>query len=145
MPTEGMGAGGIAWALTPGVDMGAIEHAKEIADLVKKYNDKELYERIVTLREEIITLREERNRLTEQVAELQEAMAVDADLVRDGNVYYIEEGEGRHGPYCMACWDYDRKLVNLSVSNRRRSGGGVVQRIDCTICRARVVSGRGDG
>ncbi len=34
--------------------MGVVDHAKEIADLIKKYNDQDLYERIVALREEIL-------------------------------------------------------------------------------------------
>ena len=47
--------------------MSILNNAKEIADLIKKYNDQDLYERIVALREQILELREENLSLKEVV------------------------------------------------------------------------------
>lgn len=96
--------------------MGIIDNAKEIAELVKKYNDQELYQKLVSLREEILSLREENLQLREAIAQLESSSKIAAELKRDGNAYYIsKEEQDRLGPFCMTCWDYDSKLVNMSV------------------------------
>ncbi len=38
--------------------MNILDNAKSIAELVKKYNDQDLYERIIDLRDEIFKLKE---------------------------------------------------------------------------------------
>lgn len=40
---------------------------------------------------------------------------ISKSLVRTGNMYYRIEGEKKTGPYCMACWDGDGKLVNVML------------------------------
>ena len=112
--------------------MSIIDHAKELADLIKKYNDQDLYERIVTLREEILTLREENLSLKDEVKCLQETADITGRLIREGNCYFFKDDENREHPYCLTCWDSDRKLVSLILSVDR-SG----KRITCGICAAR--------
>jgi hypothetical protein len=112
--------------------MSIIDHAKEIADLIKKYNDQELYERIVTLREEILELREENILLKQNVNKLKEEQAIGSRLIRKGNCYFFTDDEKEERPYCLTCWDYDRKLVSLILS---KSGWGT--HITCGVCKAR--------
>lgn len=117
--------------------MSIIDNAKEIAELVKKYNDQELHQKIVSLREEILEIREENLQLREAVSGLETRTKIAAELIRDGNAYYIEkEGEARLGPYCMACWDYDSKLVNMSVHTINIQGHKSTS-IKCGVCAAR--------
>lgn len=97
-----------------------VEHAKEIAELIRKYNDIELYQKIVDLRDEIFALREDNLALREKVKELEEAADIAPRLSRNGNVYNLTEKDGaKKGPFCMTCWDADRKLVNLLLSKDR--------------------------
>ena len=94
--------------------MDIIGQAKEVADLVKKYNDIELYQKIVDLRDEIFQLREENLSLKEQLRESRMVDTIQPQLRRDGNVYWRTDERGhKSGPFCMACWDGDRKLVNV--------------------------------
>lgn len=110
--------------------MGIVDHAKEIAELVRKYNDQDLYERIVTLREEILELREENLRLKEQLKSIEETKSIQSKLIRKGN-YYVKEDdpEGKTNIYCLTCWDYEKKLVSLMQ--------GMHGTISCGICVAR--------
>ena len=110
--------------------MSIISNAKEIADLVKKYNDQELYQKLVSLREEILEIREENVSLKEEVKTLKEAQKISVTLIRKDN-YYIKEGDidRKEGIFCMSCWDYDNKLVNLHL--------GLYDTIVCNICVAR--------
>jgi len=117
--------------------MSIIENAKEIAELVKKYNDQDLYQRIVELREEILALREENLGLREQVSKLRNNSEVGKNLVRDGNAYFLQSEVGeRKGPFCLACWDYENKLVNLKVSTSNIQGRKYTS-YHCNICTAR--------
>lgn len=94
--------------------MNILENAKELAVLIKKYNDQDLYQRIVDLRDEIFSLREENLALKEQVRAFEEAADISSELTRKENVYYRHHPDGRtSGPYCLGCWDGDRKLVNV--------------------------------
>lgn len=58
-----------------------------------------------------------------EVAQLEEAGLdnstlndeISRSLVRRGNMYYRLENGKESGPYCMACWDGDNKLVNVML------------------------------
>jgi hypothetical protein len=65
--------------------MGALENVKEIASLVQKYHDQELYQRMVDLRDEIFALREENLSLKETLKQMQDATDISDDLVRENN------------------------------------------------------------
>ena len=112
--------------------MSILDDAKQIAELVKKYNDQDLYERIVALREEILALREENIGLKEELRKCQEAADIAERIVRVGNCYYFKNDAKREKPFCLTCWDADRKLVSLIM------GGGMHGKtIKCGICAAR--------
>ena len=113
--------------------MSIVGHAKEIADLVKKYNDQDLYERIVTLREEILALREENLSLKGETKRLQTNADIADRLIREGNCYYFKDDEKKEHPYCLTCWDFNRKLVSLILSRSRGE-----THIRCSICAARI-------
>jgi hypothetical protein len=112
--------------------MGIVDHAKELADLIKKYNDQELYERIVTLREEILALREENIGLKEDLRKLREASDISSQLIRQGNCYFRKDDVKQEHPFCLTCWDADRKLVSLILSTDQWG-----THIKCGICAAR--------
>lgn len=117
--------------------MGILDNAKDIAELVKKYNDQDLYQRIVDLRAEILELREENLRLREELNELQKATDISNELIREGNAYYRESEDGQKlGPFCMACWDYDSKLVNVNVHRTTIQGRTHIS-YRCAICSTR--------
>lgn len=112
--------------------MSILDDAKQIADLVKKYNDQELYERIVTLREEILALREENIKLKEALAKNEADAAINEKLVRIGNCYFFKDDTKKERPYCLTCWDADRKLVSLILSSDHWG-----THIKCGVCNAR--------
>ncbi|MCK5226149.1 MAG: hypothetical protein KAQ89_05480 [Planctomycetes bacterium] len=112
--------------------MNIIEHAKEVADLIKKYNDQYLYERIVTLREEILEIREENIQLKQEVKAMKETQDIGSKLIRKGNRYFFKDDVEEDRPYCLTCWDYDRKLVSLILTKDRFG-----TRIKCGVCAAR--------
>ncbi|HPG01074.1 MAG TPA: hypothetical protein PLE77_13525 [Kiritimatiellia bacterium] len=112
--------------------MSIIDDAKQIGDLIKKYNDQDLYERIVALREQILVLREENITLKDELKKAKDDATTASQLIRDGNCYFLKDDEKRERPFCLTCWDSDRKLVSLILSEDRWG-----THIKCGICMAR--------
>jgi hypothetical protein len=90
--------------------MGAVENIKDIADLVKKFNDIELNRRILNLENEVLDLSRDKRRGEERIEELERALKFSKELVlRDG--FYWAQGDNTG--FCTACWDAKRLAVHV--------------------------------
>lgn len=112
--------------------MNITETLKTAADLALKYKEMDLYEQIVSLREQILALREQNVSLREEITAIRQTIEISSQLVRDGNSYFKTSDAERKHPYCLACWDYEHKLVSLTTRNSSR---GKILR--CAICDSR--------
>lgn len=112
--------------------MDLIENVKNLAGLVKKYQDQELYQILVELREQIIQLKEENISLKEENGSLKQKLKTVQEIERIGNSYFLKNDTKREQPFCLPCWDYDGKLVSQIVN--KNSHGTFVS---CSICAAR--------
>ncbi|MFZ2643637.1 MAG: hypothetical protein WA117_21780 [Verrucomicrobiia bacterium] len=87
---------------------------RDIQELLKKGLTLEAQEKIMELREAALQLQEEKLTFEQRVRELEQALVIQGELVRDGNVYFrVRDGGQRDGPFCLSCWDGDRKLINV--------------------------------
>ena len=93
--------------------MSIISNAKEIADLVKKIGNVDLYRRIVDLEGEIVELSGQNHSLKEQIAALAQKLKLRAQLKFAEGMYWLIDGENKDGPFCQRCYDADGKLVRL--------------------------------
>lgn len=93
--------------------MSIINNAKEIADLVQKLGNIELYRKIVELEAQIIDLTRENHTRSEQVSELQRQLSVKGQLRYEEKMYWLVDGNKKEGPYCQRCYDLEQKLVRL--------------------------------
>lgn len=87
--------------------MSILENAKEVADLIKKYNDQELYEKIVSLREEILELRTENLTLKQDFEDLKRRQ-YEASNVRFSEPFFCGSDDRN---CCPHCWQSDGKLI----------------------------------
>jgi hypothetical protein len=85
-----------------------IKGVKEVGEIVKKYNDVPLYEKIITFQAQLVELAEERMELTAKVRDLSEKLEKKAKT-RFENPYFCEEGN--EVPLCPKCFsNSDGKL-----------------------------------
>jgi hypothetical protein len=97
--------------------MGAIDTAKEIANLVQKYNDIELMRRIVELETEVFELVQQNREKDDTIEKLIKAMELKGKMVCEFSAYYQvdEQGNKIAGPFCTNCFDNEhatRRLVS---------------------------------
>jgi hypothetical protein len=90
--------------------MGAVENIKEVADLVKKFNDIELNRRILNLENEVIDLSRDKRRAEDKVEELEKALKFKGELTFRDPYYFVE---GDPSAYCPGCWDSKRMAVHI--------------------------------
>ena len=109
--------------------MGVVENMKDVADLVKKYNDIELNRRILNLENEVLDLSRDKRRAEQRVEELERALKFQQALMFKPPFYYLGDDPN---PYCPACWDSKRIAVHLH-HDREPMGVGDGKR--CPACK----------
>ena len=81
--------------------MSIIDNVKEIAVLVKKLGDIELYRRIVELEGEVIELTQEKREFEEKIQTVEKKLAFSKKMTFRDPFWYAE---GDNIPYCPRCW-----------------------------------------
>jgi hypothetical protein len=90
--------------------VGILEEVKEVADLIKKVGDADLYRKIVNLEGEVFKLARDNRHLQQQIESLQEALALSKKFSFKDPYYWVE---GDSAPYCPACWDTKKLATNI--------------------------------
>jgi hypothetical protein len=90
--------------------MSILDSAKEIADVIKKMGDIELYRKIVELEGQLIDLTREKRELEDRCHKLENELAFSKTLTFKPPVYYAE---GDSTPYCATCWENEAKAIHL--------------------------------
>ncbi len=106
--------------------MSIISNAKEIADLIKKLGDAELYRKIIELEGEIIELTRENRSLDDRVEDLTASLKVKQKMRFKEPFYFMGEDKT---PYCSKCWDVNSVAVHLFYSGE--------DLYDCPSCKNR--------
>lgn len=109
--------------------MGVVENMKEVADLVKKFNDIELNRRILTLENEVLDLSRDKRRLEEEVEKLRATLKLQKELVFKSPFYYLE---GDATPHCPGCWESKRLAIHL---HRARKPLPIGDCMECPSCK----------
>ena len=108
--------------------MSIVENVKEVADLVKKLGDVELYRKIVELEQEVFDLTRLNRNQEEEIVRLNELVITKQKMMFRKPFYFIENDEQ---PYCSNCWEVNRVTVHLVGPMKVGSG----PRYDCPNCK----------
>ncbi len=117
--------------------MGLIDNLKDVADLVRKAGDTELYRRITALEGEVIDLTRANRHLELENEDLKGKLAVRAAMTFKPPFWYVE---GDDVPYCPQCWEADAKQVHLQGPDEVGAG----MRFDCPNCKQMFITDRRD-
>lgn len=107
--------------------MGAVENVKEVADLIRKFNDINLNRRILDLENEVLDLSRDKRRAEEKAEELERLLQLEEKLTFGAPFYWLEKDKT---PYCPSCWEDKHKAVHVVfVFDNERNA-----RFDCPTC-----------
>jgi hypothetical protein len=95
-------------------NMSIVENVKEIADLVKKVGDRELYRKILELEEAVFALSRENRELKDSCESLKEKLAFSAKLTHRHPLYYVQDDLV---PFCPRCWESEQQAIHLIGQN----------------------------
>lgn len=115
--------------------MGLLENMKEVADLIKKVGDIELYRKVVESEGEVIELTREKRQLEDRVREL-EALAALQKEMKFSVPFYFQDGD--ETPFCPTCWERNRAAVHLFLVFKNAGG----TRWDCYSCKSSYMTDR---
>ena len=109
--------------------MDTLDKIKELASLVQKVGDIDLYRRIVELQGEVVELSTRNFRLEKKCAELEGELNKKKALSHHKQLYF---SEGDPIPYCPRCWETNDKLIHLFRSRGQYAAG--VHGWECHTC-----------
>ncbi len=92
----------------------AVQGVKEIAELVRKYNDFPLYEKIVNLQEQVLELTSERCALRDENDTLKTQL-VERTKTAFRNPYYFAEGD--EVPLCPRCYETTNRQLRVHLTH----------------------------
>lgn len=95
--------------------MSIISNAKEIAGLVKKLGDIELYRKIIELEREIIGLTHEKRESDDEVIRMKILLDKTEEMTWNKPFYYVE---GDETPFCAPCWEVNKVQVHLKNTGK---------------------------
>lgn len=93
--------------------MSIVDNIKDVANIVRKADNIDLYRQILDLQQEALELVEENNNLKTELQEIRKSTDIQEKLVFEDNSYFIRDEYRNDGPYCTTCWDYEGKLVRM--------------------------------
>lgn len=107
---------------------------KDLYAILKEAGKIDEYQKILELLDDSLKNREKIEELINENKQLKEQLAVAGKIRFENNAYYLEQD----GPFCMNCYDRDRKLIRLP----ERPGFDSLQ---CPTCKNYFDQGRGGG
>ena len=100
--------------------MGIYDTIKDVTNLVKQIDNKELYGKILDLQNQASGLLEKVRKKEKiikkkenEINELKEQLKIKENLEYDGKVYRLENNNSEF--YCPRCWEVDNNLVHLKT------------------------------
>ncbi len=91
--------------------MGLIEEVKQVADLLKKAGEMDLYRKLVDLQGEIVNLSAEKLKTEQENTELKKRLKL-KQAMEFKFPYYYQDGD--RYPFCRHCWEAKEIAVHLN-------------------------------
>lgn len=87
---------------------------KNVADIVKKADNLELYAMLLDLQSKALELQEENAQLKQQLADRSRIESLRARIIRHDQPFITLQDDDNHILYCAQCWDSKEKLIQMN-------------------------------
>ena len=117
----------------------SMEIIKEAVALARKYDNIELYQKLLTVEENLVELREENLKFREEIGSLNERLKLKSQIIFEGVTYWIEDDEmtkdSSRTPICRNCYDKEGKVFRLPIESGFEPDGAPNRFILCHNCK----------
>jgi ribosomal protein L37AE/L43A len=90
-----------------------IDILKTSGKILKEAGKIEQYEQIVDAQQKITEMQQRIISLEEDNKNLKEKLEIKGKIMAEENVYWVENGNKKDGPFCTCCYDSEYKLIRL--------------------------------
>lgn len=95
--------------------MGLYDGIKDVAKIVQKADNIDLYMKLLDLGEQALELQNENSKLKEEIARLKKAKITEEKIERHESPYITLSDDPMKLKYCAVCWDTEQKLVQMKI------------------------------
>lgn len=88
---------------------------KNVADIVKKADNLELYAMLLDLQSKALELQEENTQLKQQLEDRSRIESLRARIIRHDQPFITLHDDENHILYCAQCWDSKEKLIQMNT------------------------------
>lgn len=93
--------------------MGLYEGIKDVANVIQKADNIELYSKLLDLSAQALELQKENTRLGSENERLRKQEDLTQRIVRHSETYITLKNDDAEIMYCSCCWDNSNKLIQL--------------------------------
>ena len=93
--------------------MGLYEGIKDVANVIQKADNIELYSKLLDLSAQALELQKENTRLEDENNRLRKQEDLTQRIIRHSETYITLKDDESKIMYCSCCWDNSNKLIQL--------------------------------
>jgi hypothetical protein len=97
--------------------MGLYEGIKDVAKVIQKADNVELYRQLIDLSAQALDMQNEISRLSAENTELKKLRDIDSRIERHQEPYITLKDDPNQILFCSHCWDYEQKLIQVKCYN----------------------------
>lgn len=95
--------------------MGLVENIKDVAKIVQKSDNLDLYRQLINISEQALDQQNTINHLQEKIERLNKKLKNKEKIQRHPELYLTLEGDDNI-IYCTHCWDNEEKLIQMRTT-----------------------------
>src|SRR3989344_368495 len=94
--------------------MAIFDELKSIGRVLQEAGKIEQYRQILDALQKLLEMQKKIDELETENKGLKEEFEIKGNLIPEKNVYWLEKDGFKDGPFCICCWDSERKLIRLN-------------------------------
>ena len=97
--------------------MGLYDGIKDVANIIQKADNIELYGKLLDLSSQALELQNENARLTQENYKLKQKEDISNKIIRHKETYITLKNDKDEIMYCSCCWDSSNKLIQVRTDD----------------------------
>ncbi|HAT68320.1 MAG: hypothetical protein A2481_02730 [Candidatus Yonathbacteria bacterium RIFOXYC2_FULL_47_9] len=117
--------------------MAIFDELKSVAGVLQEAGKIPQYQQILEVQEKLLEMMNHIFALENENRELKQQIKTKEALVFEGNVYWMNDGDKKNGPFCKVCHEKENKMITLDIGSfgLGTSRNQTYYRYHCLVCK----------